>query len=77
MRTEEWMYRDLGTEHPPPPPFFFFFQVSCGFFFRQEKVLFVWFMMIERHKSVLHTESELRLFHNFHNKFFILLASAQ
>lgn len=73
MRTEERMYRDLGTELHS------FFKSAVDWFLLQTgKVLFVWLMMTERHKTVLHTESELRLFHNGRlYKFFILLASVQ
>lgn len=53
MRTEEWMYRDLGTEPRA------FFQVGCGLFYlfiyflqTKRKVLFVWLLMREQHGTL-------------------------
>lgn len=56
-RTEEGMYRDLGTEPHS------FFQVRCELVSSSDrgKVLFVWLMMVGRHKAMFHTERELRL----------------
>lgn len=59
MRTKEWMCGDLGTE-----PYYFLKSAVDWFLLQTGKVLFVWLMMIERHKTMLHTESQLLLFHN-------------
>lgn len=57
MRTEERMYRDLGIE-----PHSLFESAVDWFLIQTGKVLFVWIMMAEKHKTVPHTESELFFF---------------
>ncbi len=58
-RTEERMYKDFGTE-----PHSVFKSAVNWLLHHTGGLLFVWIMMVERHKTLLYIENKLLLFLN-------------